>query len=425
MLGFGRKDRDFEWHKYVRTTIKLRREDRRARIAGARDAAVGSLKEAGAKGYQGVGQLMKTATSAMFALPGQIGRGIGSLGAAIGPKLSALGEIARPLLGPLSRPGLPPLFALFGAVALAAAIARARAGGWDAIAVGVGSVGVGVLVAAIGTILTGQYRVRLPSPLGRAGAAVLDLVPRRIRPAAGLIALVLAVAGAGWLAWSQLGGARMASVASLPLIGGKTIEGRGATAVSGDVIRLNGVLIRLTGIEAPDREQRCAGPGNKRWRCGEAASEALGRIVRGRQIRCDVRGTDDAGRSLGTCHAGSDDIAAKAVREGAVFALGSLGGLFASYGAAEREARAQKAGLWRVAEVERPAEWRTRLWDAARKAAPDGCPIKGQVSSGRRTFLMPWSPDYDGAKVRTSRGERWFCSESEATAAGWKLAQGS
>jgi hypothetical protein len=47
------------------------------------------------------------------------------------------------------------------------------------------------------------------------------------------------------------------------------------------------------------------------------------------------------------------------------------------------------------------------------------------VSSGRRTFLMPWSPDYDGAKVRTSRGERWFCSESEATAAGWKLAQGS
>src|SRR4029077_13923845 len=43
-----RKNSDgFEWHKYVRTTIKLRREERRQRILDARRAAV---HQAGAAG---------------------------------------------------------------------------------------------------------------------------------------------------------------------------------------------------------------------------------------------------------------------------------------------------------------------------------------------------------------------------------------
>jgi hypothetical protein len=35
---------------------------------------------------------------------------------------------------------------------------------------------------------------------------------------------------------------------------------------------------------------------------------------------------------------------------------------------------------------------------------------------------MPWSPWYARVKIDVSRGERWFCSEAEALAAGWRPA---
>jgi len=193
------------------------------------------------------------------------------------------------------------------------------------------------------------------------------------------------------------------------------IEGRGY-ALSGDTLRVSDTLVRLSAVEAPDREQRCARSGNRRWKCGEAAQEALARVLRGGTVKCQLRGNDEAGRSLATCYLKDKDIAAALVREGSVF---SAGGLLSGYGSEEREAKAEKAGIWQ-GETERPANYRAKLWDAAKRSAPDECPIKGQVSSGEKRYLLPWSPNYDRVQIRTARGERWFCSEQEALAAGWK-----
>jgi hypothetical protein len=33
---------------------------------------------------------------------------------------------------------------------------------------------------------------------------------------------------------------------------------------------------------------------------------------------------------------------------------------------------------------------------------------------------MPWSPWYEKVRIDPGKGERWFCSESEAMAAGWR-----
>ena len=73
----------------------------------------------------------------------------------------------------------------------------------------------------------------------------------------------------------------------------------------------------------------------------------------------------------------------------------------------------------------RPAVFRAKVWDEAKKRAPDGCPIKGQVAGGSRIYVLPWSPDYDRVRVQKARGERWFCSEQEAVSAGFKAAQRS
>ena len=83
-----------------------------------------------------------------------------------------------------------------------------------------------------------------------------------------------------------------------------------------------------------------------------------------------------------------------------------------------------KIGIW-SGDAERPADYRAQKWQDAKREAPDGCPIKGNVKGGRRLYVLPWSQDYARVRVSLSRGERWFCSEAEAQAAGWKPAERS
>ncbi|MGE0420629.1 MAG: succinoglycan biosynthesis protein exoi [Reyranellaceae bacterium] len=52
--------------------------------------------------------------------------------------------------------------------------------------------------------------------------------------------------------------------------------------------------------------------------------------------------------------------------------------------------------------------------------SPD-CLIKGNVSDrGERIYHLPGCRFYNATKIDPARGERWFCSEAEAVAAGWR-----
>ena len=57
--------------------------------------------------------------------------------------------------------------------------------------------------------------------------------------------------------------------------------------------------------------------------------------------------------------------------------------------------------------------------------APDpSCNIKGNVNSrGERIYHTPALRDYDRTNVRPEEGDRWFCTEEEARAAGFRRAQ--
>jgi hypothetical protein len=57
--------------------------------------------------------------------------------------------------------------------------------------------------------------------------------------------------------------------------------------------------------------------------------------------------------------------------------------------------------------------------DAAAQAP--GCLIKGNVSAkGERIYHSPGCRNYAATNVDPARGERWFCTEQEAIAAGWR-----
>jgi hypothetical protein len=61
-------------------------------------------------------------------------------------------------------------------------------------------------------------------------------------------------------------------------------------------------------------------------------------------------------------------------------------------------------------------------WAAAEPSAPEGCAIKGNVTSNGRIYHMPWSPWYAKVRIEPAKGERWFCSEAEAAGAGFRPA---
>ena len=60
--------------------------------------------------------------------------------------------------------------------------------------------------------------------------------------------------------------------------------------------------------------------------------------------------------------------------------------------------------------------------DTPAQTPPDpACRIKGNINhKGERIYHPPGDPDYNHTRIDLSRGERWFCSEAEARAAGWR-----
>lgn len=54
----------------------------------------------------------------------------------------------------------------------------------------------------------------------------------------------------------------------------------------------------------------------------------------------------------------------------------------------------------------------------------EDCDIKGNISyqTGEKIYHMPGQGYYDETVINESYGERWFCTEQDALAAGWRKA---
>jgi endonuclease YncB( thermonuclease family) len=217
-----------------------------------------------------------------------------------------------------------------------------------------------------------------------------------------------------------------------------------ARIVDGDTIVVNEVRIRLEGIDAPESTQACGrptadpvstnpfGPANmlgkpdrpsSQWACGTEATRHLARMIGHAEVRCDDLGPDKYGRTLGRCFVGQLNVNAAMVRDGYAWAYVKYS---KDYVSLEAEARAARVGIWQGEAM--PAwDYRKRAWETAEVVAPAGCTIKGNVSAGGKVYHMPWNTWYDKVKMEPSRnglagGKRWFCSEQEAMAAGWRPA---
>ncbi|MFO1147848.1 MAG: thermonuclease family protein [Alsobacter sp.] len=214
-----------------------------------------------------------------------------------------------------------------------------------------------------------------------------------------------------------------------------------AKVVDGDTLVVKGIPVRLAGIDAPETDQTCLDAAGRAFACGVAARQHLSELVGSSPVDCAVSGGDAYGRALATCRAGDRDLQRRMVADGYALAFVQYSRAFVGD---EAQARQAGAGLWSGAFVA-PWDWRHRnektvilgarsipvaaqarlLAPVSATGAPDAaCLIKGNVTkAGERIYHLPGQHYYAATRMNKGLGERWFCSEDEARAAGWRKAQ--
>lgn len=234
---------------------------------------------------------------------------------------------------------------------------------------------------------------------------------------------------------------------SILLLAGPTIAAAAttvtgvATISDGDTISIEETRIRLNGIDAPETDQVCLNEAEKTYACGTAAREALVPLLHDRTVTCTGDEIDRYDRRIMTCFVGETDINAAMVAGGWALAFRRYADIYVGE---EQAARARQAGLWSGAFIA-PWDWRHRgpqteilgsvsvpinalqhllPQPVASASSTAGCQIKGNISrNGTRIYHVPGQQDYDKTRISESNGERWFCTEDEAQAAGWRRAR--
>lgn len=190
-----------------------------------------------------------------------------------------------------------------------------------------------------------------------------------------------------------------------------------AVVVDGDTIVIGLQIIRLHGIDTPETGQRCALSDGKSWPCGKAALEHTKKLIVGKTVTCSGNAFDEYERLIASCSTSDgSDINLELVEKGLAWAFVKFSD---DYVVQEGIARNKGIGVWQH-QTEAPWVFREARWHVEQQVAPNGCPIKGNISKHGQIYHVPWSRYYKKTKISVEKGERWFCSENEALKAGWR-----
>jgi endonuclease YncB( thermonuclease family) len=215
---------------------------------------------------------------------------------------------------------------------------------------------------------------------------------------------------------------------------------------NGDTLQLGDKTYRLEGIDAPELDQRCVNQFADPSACGIEARDALVKLIGDRGVTCRDLGPDPVfkGRRLGTCTiAGeADSLSRRLVQDGVALNVATDGK--DRFAGDEAKARDERKGLWKGCFVA-PKDFRRWDKDAPLRGAacrddkrgelvsflfPDepamlpGCTIKGKLARRARitgnvgVYQLRGCPSY----ASLTKPNRWFCSEDDARAAGFRKA---
>ncbi len=229
-----------------------------------------------------------------------------------------------------------------------------------------------------------------------------------------------------------------AALVALPAV---TSDGRPTGVVrviDGDTLDVGGTRVRLHGIDAVEAQQTCRTEQGVEWPCGAWVKAEVTRIYDGARANCATRDIDRYGRAVARCTVAGKDIGAALVSAGLATAYRRYS---KDYVALETAAAKADRGLWAM-QAQSPEAFR-RAAPAPRSSAPvssapvssapagspvvpasTSCAIKGNISSkGDRIYHVPGQRYYDKTKIEPGKGERWFCTATEARTAGWRASK--
>jgi endonuclease YncB( thermonuclease family) len=219
-----------------------------------------------------------------------------------------------------------------------------------------------------------------------------------------------------------------------------------ATVRDGNTIQLGKVTYRLADTDAPALDQNCIDDHADPWSCGTAARDQLEKLIDGRPVHCEDHGPDKnfRKRHRGVCTVTGEttSLNQEMIAKGFALDLGPSGkGRLRKDQAGAKHGR---LGLWKGCFVS-PQEFRHGKKDGAllgsscpadedreiravlfpqHPAMPPGCSIKARFAMRARLtghvgiYHLQGCPSYPA----TTRPDRWFCSEDDAQAEGFRRA---
>ncbi len=198
--------------------------------------------------------------------------------------------------------------------------------------------------------------------------------------------------------------------------------------IDGDTLEVAGQRIRLGGIDAPEMREQCQDAFGQQWPCGSWAKEAAKAMLAGHKLRCVDLGQRSYDRVVGRCYLDGRDIAVDLIEAGVArvcLRFAREQGQEQTYLHAEQRAVKARAGVF-SGPLNPVAGFCAASTASAQHVAPvvppaPGCAIKGNVSSNGRIYHLPGQRHYDHVTMRGSE-TRWFCTEDQAQAAGWRRA---
>lgn len=210
------------------------------------------------------------------------------------------------------------------------------------------------------------------------------------------------------------------------------------SVTDGDTIRIdyNGTStpLRIIGIDTPETvdprtDVECFGP---------EATKYLTSLLTGKSVKIEADPTQDNldkyERLLRYVYLDNEDVGLKMIEGGyaSEYTYNLPYKNQSKYKAAETSAKQNKKGQWAdgicgntnttspVVEQQNIQPQQTTTTNTTTTK----CLIKGNINNkGVKIYHMPGQQYYNSTIINESKGERWFCTEQEAIAAGWRKAE--
>ena len=128
-----------------------------------------------------------------------------------------------------------------------------------------------------------------------------------------------------------------------------------AKVIDGDTIKIKGNNIRLSGIDAPEKNQKCT-YNNKDWECGIYSTNALIKLINNNEVKCQSNDIDRYKRFIAICFVEKKEINKLMVKNGWALAYRYYS---RAYIDEEFIAKKNKLGIWK-GQFEEPYKFRKK-----------------------------------------------------------------